>query len=541
MTSTDPPTLSLLDYARPVLARWWIIVLLVAVATAGTYAYYDRQPKVFEASTRLFSTLDTASPGVVDAGTSVALQQDLLNAPALLTSRSTAAAIVPRLRFRDTPEGLVGSLSATTDSDSTFIRITATRGSAGEAAELVNAVARYYIASRSTGTRRRLTRFLEQQRAQLNAIPRTKGTLTERRALAAEVRQTRLRLASPAAITTQLDPAVPPGAPIAPKPRRNAIFAFVLALFAGIGLTFVLERFDRRFKRVEDVEGVFGLQRLSVLPHAKNPAMFSADDVPKVAPEFVEAFRELRTSLQLGALERPLRRILVTSASPGEGKSTVARNLAMSFREFGRTVVVVDADLRRPAQSRLFGVDGERGLTTVLTGEVTLDDALVHVPVELLGMETLAQIEATAPAGTPDVDSTAAEAAPVVDDPSPATGVGLLPSGGLAANPPAVLAAESTEALFRRLEAQVDVVIIDSPPVLAVSDALALAAGADAVVLVCRMGLSTRDAAVRATDALDRVRGVHVAGVVVNDLAGPDRARYGYGYADGRQKRGGRA
>ncbi|MCW3010561.1 MAG: capsular biosynthesis protein, partial [Solirubrobacterales bacterium] len=235
----------------------------------------------------------------------------------------------------------------------------------------------------------------------------------------------------------------------------------------------------------------------------------------------LEAFRQLRTNVQLGSLERPVRRILVTSAVPGEGKSTVARNLAIAYREFGRSVIVVDGDLRKPTQDTLFGVTSEFGLTTVLTGESRLADALIDVSVDAKGLETLARIEA-ATASAVGTGSVALQQDGI-------GGIGVLLSGGRTANPQAVLAAGATSALLEQLQEQADVVIIDSPPVLAVSDALSLARDADAVVIVARMGLSTRDGGARARDALERVPNVRLAGVVVNDLSGLDNTRYGYG------------
>lgn len=519
-----PP--SLLDYVRPVLARWWIVAIVVVVATAGTYFYYESQPKVFKASTRLYTALDSAIPDA-DGGTSTQVDpQDAANAAALITSRATAAAVVPKLKFRTTVDSVVGSLAATTTEATTFITITATRSTGTEAAELANAAARYYIDSRSTAARVQLERYEKQQREQLRNIPRTRETLDSRTALATALRQTRLRLELPQGVTTQLDPAVVPGVPESPKPKRNALFGFVLSLLVAIGLAFALERFDRRLKRVEDAERAYGLPLLAVLPQVKTPAMLDAEGKAQVSSQFVEAFHLLRTSLQLASLDRPLRRILVTSAVPGEGKSTVARNLAISYREFGRSVTVVDADLRQPTMGPLFGVDSKVGLTTVLTGEATLEDAVLDIEVGLEGLQTLAAMAAvTATDGAPDPQA-ANVSGTTVDR---RAGLGLLLSGGRTANPHAVLASASTAALLDRLQEQSDVVIIDSPPVLAVSDALALASDVDAVVVVTRLGLSTWEEASRAVDTLNRVPHIRIAGIVVNDLSGSGRSGYGYG------------
>jgi succinoglycan biosynthesis transport protein ExoP len=520
---TERP-LSLLDYVRPVLSRWWIVLIVVIVSTAGTYVYYDRQPKVFKATTRIFTNSEAAIPGTNTDSQETG--REAQNAATLLTSRSTATVVARKLSFRASPQAIAGSLTAVTTEGTDFITITATRGTGAQAAELANTVAEQFIASRSAAARRSLEQYLAQLQDQIVRLPRKAENAAERTGVASKIRQVKLQLALPQGNASQLDPALVPGFPESPRPKRNALFAFALSLLVAIGLAFGLERFDRRLKRVEEIEDVYGLPLLSVLPHSSAPEKFGSDGGAEMAPEFIEAFRQLRTNVQLGSLERPVRRILVTSAVPGEGKSTVARNLAIAYREFGRSVIVVDADLRRPSQGRMFGLDSDRGLTSVLTGELRLDEALLDAAVDTKGLETLARIEAAT--------ATAVGARPVAVDDSAIRGIGVLLSGGRSANPQAVLAAGSTAALLEQLEEQADVVIIDSPPLLAVSDALALARDADAIILVARMGLSTRDGAARAREALDRVPNVRLAGVVVNDTSGLDDTRYGYadGYGD---------
>ncbi|WP_372790231.1 P-loop NTPase [Paraconexibacter sp.] len=515
----------MLDYVRPVLSRWWIVVTVVAVVTVGTYVYYDGQTPVYKTSTRIFTSIDPSTLQSTNVPPGL-LTLDTANAAAVLTSQRSARAIVPKLSYRTTAGELSANLTATVEDNSSFITITATRPNAAQAAELANVVAQQFIESRSASAQQKLTRYLEQLRRQIEALPVRESNATERASLASAIRAAKLQLALPLTSVVQVDAAPVPGVPLSPRPKRNAVFAFVLALLVAIALAYGLERFDRRVKRVEDAEDAYGLPLLAVLPHAKVPACFGDEGAVAVAPEFVEAFRQMRTNVQLGSLERPVRRILVTSAVPGEGKSLVARNLAVAYREFGRSVIVVDADLRKPTQDKLFGVSSDLGLSSILTGERRLSEVMIDVPVDTKSIETLAQIEAAT--------AVAVGGRGAITDEN-TRGIGLILAGGRTANPQAVLASGAMGALLEQLQEQADVLIIDSPPVLAVSDALSLARDADAVILVSRIGLTTRDGGARAKETLNRVPDVRLAGIVVNDLSTlGSRYGYDYGYAHGR-------
>ena len=159
--------------------------------------------------------------------------------------------------------------------------------------------------------------------------------------------------------TRQVSPAVTPSQPASPKPVRDAIFAFVLGLALAIAVAFGLARFDRRIKEPEDLARHYGLPLLGALPHSSDPAP-RRGSIVGLGPEFQEAFGFLRTNIQLLSLDAPPRSIVVASALPGEGKSTVVRSLAIGFAEAGKRVAVVEADLRRPMQGGLFGIPAAR-------------------------------------------------------------------------------------------------------------------------------------------------------------------------------------
>jgi capsular exopolysaccharide synthesis family protein len=209
--------------------------------------------------------------------------------------------------------------------------------------------------------------------------------------------------------------------------------------------------------------------------------------------QFTEAFRALRTSLLLATAGRPPKFILFTSATPSEGKTTTATNLACVLAQRDTSVLLIDADLRRPNVHHRFGLLGKVGLTSVLAGTTTLAEALQHVP------------------EVPNLD--------------------ILPSGPVPPFPTEMLSSEAMRALLERLGGMYTHVVIDSPPVLSVTDGVILARLTDAVVLVIRHGKSSKHMIRRARDLLMR-SGAPMAGLVLYavDLNSPEYYGY-YGYS----------
>jgi capsular exopolysaccharide synthesis family protein len=199
-----------------------------------------------------------------------------------------------------------------------------------------------------------------------------------------------------------------------------------------------------------------------------------------------EAYRTLRTNIQLSSIDSPVRALLVTSASADEGKSTTLANLAVAFAQAGQRVVIVDSDLRRPSLHTIFGVANERGLISML-------------------------LEDDAPA-------------PLVDTAVP--GLRLLPSGPIPPNPSELLGSKRVEQAIERLRADADLLLFDAPPVLAVSDAAVLSRRVDAALLIVSAGRTKRDHANRAKQQLERA-GARLLGVVLTN-ANVEEAVYSY-------------
>ncbi len=292
-----------------------------------------------------------------------------------------------------------------------------------------------------------------------------------------------------AGATRIVEPASVPASPISPNARLNLALAIALGLVLAGGLALLIEHMDDTVKSSEDVRFAAGLPTLGEvgrLPHDKDRIPLSSRGLPMAE---AETFAILRTNVQFSSIAHPARVILVSSASSGDGKSTTAANFALASAEAGKVVALVDADLRRPTLHRAFNLDNGSGLTSLLLQSAALD------------------ADALKPTSHPNLF--------------------VVPSGPLPPNPAELLGWSGFDAVIEQMKAKVDLVVIDSPPLLAVADARILAAKADATILVVAQG-STRGGALRAAhEALARAN-ANVLGVVINKVK---RGRGGYGYS----------
>ena len=298
-----------------------------------------------------------------------------------------------------------------------------------------------------------------------------------------------------------VDNAVPPIGPSL-QPRGSTIIVNTLI---GVGLAvvlaFVLESLDTSLSSVAEIEEISGLPSLALIPKSRRsadpttqtPAQRNLVVLTSPKSQFAEAFRALRTSLLLSVAGREPQVVLLTSATPSEGKTTASLNLAAVLAQRDVRVLLIDADLRRPTVHHRFGLNGKIGLTSVLTGSIELKDAVQVVP-DLPALEVLA-------------------------------------SGPIPPFPTEMLSSDSMRRLLQQARGIYTHVVMDSPPLLSVTDSVVLAREADAVVLIVRHGKSTKHAVRRARDLLLR-SGARLAGIALNavDLSSPEYYSY-YGYS----------
>jgi Mrp family chromosome partitioning ATPase len=492
-------------------------------STVGTYTASMQRSTLFRSSTQVFVS-DSQIQAIVSGGAAGGTDRSTLDQAKLVVSRPVVEAVGKRLGLRDTPAQLAGSVRAEPIAGSNFVAVTAERGTAAEAAAVANAFVEGYIRFRNEQLSRDAESAIAGIRTQIRNLSSSVANRAQRQALQDTVRELEVAAASAGSQTRQTDRAVAPGAPFSPRPKRDALFAFVIAMGLGVALAFGLERFDRRIKSLDDVTGAYGLPLLAGIPHTSSPNKL-IDGLAAVPEHVREPFRTLRVSLQLASLDDPATCLLVTSAISGEGKSTVVRNLALTYREWGLSVAVLEADLRRPTLVSAFGVQADSpGLTGVLTGECTLAEALIAVNANI---ESLAFLDKVRLGGS------VAQVPDSQTEPGRGGKLALLHSGETPPNPPAVLAAAKMTHIIDGLTSSFDIVLIDTPPLLAVSDAFPLLPQADGVILVTRVGLTERPAAQKAVTAARLDPRVSVLGVVANDIVPQPGSGYGYGYGQG--------
>ena len=290
-----------------------------------------------------------------------------------------------------------------------------------------------------------------------------------------------------------------PTTPVKPTPIRDGALALVLGLLLGVGLAFLAEYLDDTVNTSEDVVRFgHGLTVLAEIPSVggwrdrRETHVISIED-PK-APQ-TEAYRSLRTSLQIVGLRRPLRTVLVTSPMAAEGKTTTVVNLGVAMARAGRRVVLVDLDLRRPRLASFFDADDSVGFTSVLVGDVAIADALQHVDI--------------AP-GVPPLQ--------------------ILSSGPIPTNPSELMGTSRVDELLVSLQAMADIVVIDTAPLIPVTDALVLSGRVDGVLLVVGAGETRRRQLTRAMELLQSAEAPVLGAALNATSARMGAASHTYGY-----------
>lgn len=438
--------MELVDYLRVLRRRWWMVLLAVITCATGSWLFTQAQTPMYTTTTRLLvSGIQTDDNQTYDEVSRRQLAADRAGAYAQLAG--TGPAVAAALDAAGA-HGVNPRVVATADGASPFIVITVT-ASSGRAAQ---SVANSYV----------------------DVLPRIVNRLEQ----APNVRPPTL---------TPLETAALPTVPSSPNPRRNLLIGLALGLVLGLSSALVRESLDARVRESAEIEKLTGATLLGVVPKEHNGESLPARTKPH--SRRAEAYRAVRTTLEFSGAEGMPRSLVVTSASPGDGKSSLACNLALVAARAGRSVVVVDADLRKPMVASYFGIQSPLGLTEVLSGRWSVDDALQGLPGERLA---------------------------------------VLTSGAIPSIPSELVGSAAMADLIRGLEQRFDLVVIDSPPVLPVSDALLVGVHTGGIVVVVRMAETTRAAMRRALDAVRKVNAT-LLGVVAN-AAGTEEKAYGYGY-----------
>ncbi|MDP9427343.1 MAG: polysaccharide biosynthesis tyrosine autokinase [Actinomycetota bacterium] len=512
-TSSDGGQLDLRDYLHVLWRNKWIVVLATLVMVGSAYGLSARQDEVYKGTAR-FRIVPLVNPLAAEApkgsGASVATEIEVLrSAPVLDRVRAILGGQAPEVTTQ-----AVGSTE--------FVEVTAKSGDPESAAAIPNAYVEAYRQYRTEKSVADLERVREDALARFNALqaeidgltnqlarvnrvtqPVFFDELTDQRTLLQsrqepirrEIEDISTNLNFITGGTTDGTPAVPPKKPSAPQPVRNALLALPVGLIFGIGLVFLFEYLDDSIKSKDGLQRATGpgVPVLALIPAMPWPDRAQAHVVSLENPTSPssEAYRSLRTSVQFLGLDAPLHCLQVTSGSQGEGKTTTTTNLALMLARAGeRPVVVVDCDLRRPRLHEFFDLPNEIGFTSVLLGEVPVSAALQRFE----------------------------------DEP----GLSVLVSGPIPSDPSELLASRRTAEVLASLRADGALVLLDTPPVLPVTDALVVSKWVDATLLVTTAGQTTRRQVQRAMELLAQVE-APLVGTVLNK-APSGSSGYGYGY-----------
>jgi polysaccharide biosynthesis transport protein len=479
--------------------RWWVAAFLLLGLGIST-ALSLTATKQYAATAQLL--VQSAGNLSLDSGES----------PAQVTSTvvQTELELVTSARVQSQVRAQLGSapgIQAAQVGQTNVIALTAVSPDPARAAQIANAYSDAFVSWSTATTVSNLAVAEDQLTRQITALDNEidklpPGSASQLTALSNQLAVLKGQLAqlqvTGATASTGLEliaPATVPSSPSSPKPEQNALVGLIAGLFLGIGAAFLRDNLDDTLTTGDAVDRVGGAPVLATVPMVAswrrnaNPVVMSVSEPTSQA---AEAYRSLRTSLQFARNDGTMRIILVTSPSAGDGKTVTVVNLGAVFAQAGARVVLVSCDLRRPGLSQFIAPGEHAELSSVLTGQQPLDQALIPVP----GMNGLWAL------GTQEVVK----------------------------NPTELLGEQRMRSLVDELAGRFDIVLIDSPPVLPVADALILSGYVDAVLLVVAAAHTRRGELRRAAEKLAQA-GAPVVGAVLNKATAQDGYGYGYGYA----------
>jgi Mrp family chromosome partitioning ATPase/capsular polysaccharide biosynthesis protein len=508
--------------ALRILKRGWWIILLTTAAVAGV-AYYQssREQPLYSASSTVllkYQNLASGLTGIQDLSTvyqdpqRVAQTQTQIAMSPDVAKRVVEAAKVPGL----TPGSFLGSASVTAATDSDTLLFDVTYGDPETATELATIHAQEYIQHR----RELDTASLVAARKELaGRIQELNSTGFEGSPLVSRLVENEQALRTMEALQTANASLLRPAsgaAQIQPRTQRAVVLGVILGLMLGIGLAFVRDALDTRVRSSNEIADRLATTLLARIGAPPRRLRRKQRLVMIASPNSAqaEAFRMLRANLEFVNLDRGARSILVTSALEKEGKSTTVANLAVALARAGQKVALVDLDLRRPAIARFFGIPASYpGVTDIVAGSSTLEQALMEV--------------SRAPrAGT--------DASHVGGNGVGAAGTGgvlkVLTSGPVPRDPGEVVKDKRLAAALDQLERSFDFVLVDTPPLLSVGDAMALSAQVDAMVTVARLRMLRRGVLDELARSLETCPTIKLGVVVTEAEAEPGYGYGGYAY-----------
>ncbi|MGY1846806.1 polysaccharide biosynthesis tyrosine autokinase [Blastococcus sp. SYSU DS1021] len=445
--------MELKDVLQAIRSGWWILVctVLLAVGVAG-FLTWQATP-LYSSSTQLFVSTSTTTDTSTAYQGNLFSQQRVTSYAQLLTGEELASRVVADLGLELTPAEVAAKVTATAVPETVILEVSVTDSSAQRAQDIAASLAQQFT--------QQVTELETPEGGEASTV---KVTTVE----GADLNE----------------------APVSPDPIRNVALGAVLGLLLGLGLALLRSRLDNTVKTPEEIRSLTGTGVIGTV--LEDPRLAEEHLVADLDDHSIsaEAYRAIRTNLQFLDVDHPPRAIIVSSAIPGEGKSTLAVNLATALAQQGSRVMLIEADLRRPRITRYMGLISGAGLTNVLAGTAALHEV----------------------------------AQPWGDGKLTVLGAGPMPP-----NPSEMLGSAQMRALLDQLKATNDYVIVDAPPLLPVTDAAVLSVLSDGCVITARYGKTRREELSEAAAALQRID-AKLLGVVLNRVPQAAGAARGYGY-----------
>jgi non-specific protein-tyrosine kinase len=501
---------------------WWILLLAPLISGATAYFVSNQQTPLYSASVTI--RINPPASSSLDPN-AFRVSQDLTETyRQLIVLQPVLDQVIDELSLPFTTSQLRSDVTATTVRDTQLVRIAVSNEDPDQAALIANTLASTfsrYVAEESLGqieaTRASLDEQIAEVRDQVESLDAEISTLdteanqgdTAIQTQIDDLRAQRSRLqqqiadlevqgqsvsigiASAQTQVTVSAPASAPSAPYAPRVTFYTVLGVFVGLLIAVAAIALLQYLDNSVHGDVDVQQLLGVPVLSTVP-TQSSVQPGGNQVYVIADprsQASESIRMLRANLEFAFAGRDVKTLAISSASPEEGKSTVAANLAVVMAQAGLSTVLIDADLRKPTQHRIFGIPNDEGLTTLLTHpERPWKDVSTRVATSNLF---------------------------------------LLPSGPIPPNPSDLLSIDHFPKLLKEIGETADLVVIDTPPILAVADPLVVARKSDAALLVTRAGKTRRDAVRKAVDALQNGN-VWMPGVVINQQKIRGSSYYAY-------------
>lgn len=487
--------------------RYALLIGCFAVVTClATYFFSASQQKQYSGhSTLLFTPTDPT--------------QDPTRALSTIVGVSTSQSVLAPLehQFGKSFGELLQQVSVTADPNANLVTVTADATSPEQAARLANALSRQLIAYRAAGERQLLTAQAASLKRQLSALSGSAipSDLAAASDLRTQLAETTAQLSVAASDLSTLTAASPSGAPVSPHPARNAVIGLLVGLLLAILIAAARERLDRRVRAVDEVESLYAAPLLGVVPYLAGRrdrstmlANFASSSL------LADAYRTIRTNIALFRVSEDAPSVIVvTSAIAQEGKSAITANLAHALSVMGKRVLAVSADLHNPSLHEYFSEPSERALIATRSARAGGPAGLVQV---LAGERALADA-----------------VRPISLTPAERLGGGslhLLADRTTFFDPAVLFTSRPMGAFLKQAKQQYDIVLFDTPPLLANADASLLAQEADILIMAARLEHLTRNQARRAAAMMTAAR-LHPTGLIVMGVQ--DQAEYGYGYRYG--------